>query len=233
MKDFSSLQLIPCSLLAPPGSILISEPWLCPAALGCLVLCATDPGVLLELPEQDVAAAAPAGLGPGPAVQLVLLQFVEGQLDVTELAQHGAQGARGCLMILQEAAFHLHPTLAGDLHVFRLNVVLHLRFWDGVAAVGAYFNISSTVDFMDDEVDCRNVLFAVAAEPGLGRGHGRDGHGSVRCRARFPHSPGHRAQPRGAAKARPCGDRWGADPGWAEGVGDPGRVRSGQVGADL
>lgn len=86
-----------CSLLAPPGSILISEPWLCPAALGCLVLCATDPGVLLELPEQDVAAAAPAGLGPGPAVQLVLLQFVEGQLDVTELAQHGAQGARGCL----------------------------------------------------------------------------------------------------------------------------------------
>lgn len=45
--------------------------------------------------------------------------------------------------------------------MFRLNVVLHLRFWDGVAAVGAYFNISSTVDFMDDEVDCRNVLFAV------------------------------------------------------------------------
>lgn len=45
--------------------------------------------------------------------------------------------------------------------MFRLNVVLHLRLWDGVAAVGAYFNISSTVDFMDDEIDCRNILFAV------------------------------------------------------------------------
>lgn len=64
------------------------------------------------------------------------------------------------LMILQEAALHLHPALAGDLHVLRLNVVLHLRLWDGVAAVGAHFNVSSTVDFMDDEIDCRNVLFA-------------------------------------------------------------------------
>lgn len=45
--------------------------------------------------------------------------------------------------------------------MFRLNVVLHLRLWDGVAAVGAYFNISSTVDFMDDEINCRNILFAV------------------------------------------------------------------------
>lgn len=46
------------------------------------------------------------------------------------------------------------------LHVLWLNVVLHLRLWDGVAAVGAYFNISSTVDFMGDEIDCRNILFA-------------------------------------------------------------------------
>lgn len=53
--------------------------------------------MLLELPDEDVAAAAPAGLGPGPAVELVLLELVEGQLDVTELAQHGAQGARGFL----------------------------------------------------------------------------------------------------------------------------------------
>lgn len=53
--------------------------------------------MLLELPEQDVAAAARAGLGPGPAEHLVLLQLVEGQLQVTELAQHGPQGARGGL----------------------------------------------------------------------------------------------------------------------------------------
>lgn len=61
--------------------------------------------------------------------------------------------------------FHRHEQLqsrdVSHLHVFRLNVVLHLRLWDGVAAVGAYFNISSTVDFMDDEIDCRNVLLAV------------------------------------------------------------------------
>lgn len=55
----------------------------------------------------------------------------------------------------------LEETFVSHLHVLRLNVVLHFRLWDGFAAVAAYFNISATVDFMDDEINSRDVLFAV------------------------------------------------------------------------
>lgn len=79
-------------------------------------------------------------------------------------------------MILQETVFYLHPTLAGNLHVLRLNVVLHFRLRDGFTAVAAYFNISATVDFMDDEINSRNVLFAVPTEPRFRLGNRRDGH---------------------------------------------------------
>lgn len=60
----------------------------------------------------------------------------------------------------QQAAV-LEEKFVSHLHMFRLNMVLHLRLWDGFAAVAAYFNVSAAVDFMNDEISSRNIFFAV------------------------------------------------------------------------
>lgn len=115
-------------------------------------------------PQHYVALAVHAGLSARAAIILVFFGLTENNLQFTELARDQPLRTLRALVNSNMILLNLQTTLACNLSVLQLFVLLEVRPGHWLLAYVTQCDVSSAVDLMGRKISLWNVMFAIATE---------------------------------------------------------------------